>query len=283
MGERTCLVCGHAGFSRHLEILLKCTTCGFVTADLDSLPKSNVREIYQGDYFTGGEYLDYRADEAFFKKNFRKRLHRVLKRQSCGRLLEIGSAYGFFLDLAQSYFEVVGYEVNECAAEHACRSFGIDVRTNDFLQANVNDIGGLVDVTVMWDVIEHLQRPDHFIQHIAELSKPGAWLYVTTGDIGSLVARMRGRKWRMIHPPTHLHYFDRQTLPRLLEKYGFQVVEKRSIGVARSIHQILYSLLVLNCAKTEAYERLKKIIPGTWGFTVNIFDIIQIAAKYVGR
>ena len=52
---------------------------------------------------------------------------------------------------------------------------GIDVRSEDFLAAPAAEIGP-VDVTVMWDVIEHLQHPDRFVARVSELSRPGALL-----------------------------------------------------------------------------------------------------------
>jgi 2-polyprenyl-3-methyl-5-hydroxy-6-metoxy-1,4-benzoquinol methylase len=264
----------------HLEILQRCPACGFVTARLDA--PVDARRIYEGGYFTGEEYLDYLADEPFFRRNFQKRLRQLLRRRAGGRLLEIGAAYGFFLDLAKAHFEVVGYEVNPEAVRHAREVLGVDVRTDDFLAADVEGIGGPVDVTVMWDVIEHLERPDLFLARIAEVSKPGALIYITTGDIGSVLARRRGRKWRMIHPPSHLHYFDRRTLPRLLAKHSFRTLEIGSVGVARSFRQALYSILVLGLKRPGAYAALKKLVPPAWGFTLNTFDIMQVVARYEG-
>lgn len=277
MAEASCLVCGHGDFDPHLDVLLKCPACGFVTARIDT--PINLRSLYEGGYFTGEEYLDYRADEALFSRTFRKRLKELRRRRSNGRLLEIGSAYGFFLDLAKSHFDVVGFEPNAEAARYARETFGVEVRTDDFLQATREDVGGTVDVTVMWDVIEHLQRPDLFLAHVAELSKPGALLYVTTGDIGSRLARIRGRKWRLIHPPSHLHYFGRNTITRLLANHGFCVLEIRSVGVARSLRQILYSLLVLGFNLPRVHAALKKLAPPGRGFTLNTFDIMQVVAQ----
>lgn len=276
-GPAVCLVCGGAHFAPHLEILLKCRSCGFVTARMDS--PINARQLYDGDYFTGEEYLDYKSDEAFFKKNFRKRLREIMRHKSSGRLLEIGAAYGFFLDLARQHFDVLGYEVNQEAARFGREKFGIDTRTSDFLRASDEELGGSFDVVVMWDVIEHLERPDLFIAKIAGVCKPGAQLCVTTGDIGSRLARWRGQKWRMIHPPTHLHYFDRHTLPRLLGRFGFRTIDVHSVSVARSIRQVLYSILVLKLGLRGAYEAGRRFIPPTWGFTLNTFDIMQVTAR----
>jgi len=271
-----CLVCGESGLSTYLNILLKCPTCSFVTARMDE--PVEVQAIYEGDYFCGEEYLDYRADEAFFRKNFRRRLRDILKRRSAGRLLEIGAAYGFFLDEAKHHFDVAGFEVNPQAARHARETLGLDVRTGDFLETPPAELGAF-DVMVMWDVIEHLHRPDLFIERISDLSRPGALLYLTTGDIGSFVARWRGRRWRMIHPPSHLHYFSRDTLSRLLASHGFRVVEMKSVGVARSWHQVLYSLLAMKMRMPRTYTGLKRVIPATWGFTLNLFDIVQVVAR----
>lgn len=272
-----CLVCSHQGFEPFLEILLKCPICGFVTARLED--PIDARQIYEGAYFTGQEYLDYLGDEALLKRNFRRRLKQILKRCPGGRLLEIGSAYGFFLDLARAHFQTVGFEVNREAVRHAREVLGLDVRTDDFLLADEGVIGGKVDVTVMWDVIEHLDRPDRFLARIAELSRPGAILCLTTGDIGSVLARWRGRKWRMIHPPSHLHYFDRSTITRLLANHGFEVIDIRVIGVARSLRQILYSLLVLGLRLPVTYRVLEKVTPAAWGVTLNTFDIMQVTAS----
>jgi 2-polyprenyl-3-methyl-5-hydroxy-6-metoxy-1,4-benzoquinol methylase len=274
---RPCLVCLHDGLAPHWPGLLRCPSCGFVTADLDR--PVDPGKLYDGDYFSGEEYLDYRSDEAFFKRSFRLRLDEIRRRRPSGRLLEIGAAYGFFLDLARAHFDVVGFEVNREAARHAKESLGIDVRTDDFLTVAPETVGGPLDVTVMWDVIEHLAEPDRFLTRIGELSRPGALLYATTGDIGSALARWRGAKWRMIHPPTHVHYFSRATLRRLLDRLGFNVLDVRAVPVARSIRQVLYSVLALRMNRPQTYEALARHIPPTWGFTINTFDIMQVVAE----
>ena len=61
MAKVGCLICGHVGLDPHLEILLRCPDCGFVTANLDGPLATG--SLYGGDYFTGREYLDYRADD----------------------------------------------------------------------------------------------------------------------------------------------------------------------------------------------------------------------------
>jgi SAM-dependent methyltransferase len=271
-----CLVCGASRWDERWKILLRCRGCGFLTAWGDAA--ADVSPIYQGDYFTGGEYLDYAADERLFRRNFQQRLAHLRRFKQDGLLLEIGAAYGFFLALAGPHFETVGFELNPSAAEHARTVLGLDVRTDDFLAATMADIGGHVDAAVLWDVIEHLPRPDRFLSRIAALSKPEAVLCLTTGDVGSPLARLRGRRWRMIHPPTHLHYFSRSTIDRLLRGAGYRVVEIRTIGVARSYRQILYSLLVNRLGRQRAESLAARWAPEGRGITLNTGDIMQVTA-----
>ncbi|HSW45114.1 MAG TPA: class I SAM-dependent methyltransferase [Phycisphaerae bacterium] len=277
MASTTCIVCGHNRWEPHLEILRRCVACGFVTAAPNA--RLDARRLYEGAYFKGEEYLDYLADEPFFRRNFRKRLRHVLKWCPEGRLLEIGSAYGFFLDMAREHYSVVGFEVNGEAARHARETFKLDVHTSDFLQAGMREVGGMLNATVMWDVIEHLERPDRHIALIGKLSRPGAILCLTTGDIGSRLARHRGRKWRLIHPPTHLHYFSRETITRLLANHGFRVVDLRTVGFARSFRQILYSVLALRLGFKGVHEFCRKITPPSRGITLNTLDIMQVTAQ----
>ncbi len=278
--DTACLVCGNALWEPHFRTLARCRACGFVTAGPEAAGVAgDARDLYRGDYFTGGEYLDYAGDEAFFRRNFRRRLEEVLARRRGGLLVEIGAAYGFFLDLARAHFRTVGFEVNAEAIRHARRRLGLDVRGDDFLDATRESIGGPVDVLVMWDVIEHLDRPDAFLIKAAELAAPGGLLFITTGDIGSLLARLRGRRWRMIHPPTHLHYFDRRTMTRLLERCGFEVLEIRSTGVARSVRQILYSVLALKLRLNFAWRAAAAVTPASWGLTLNSGDIMLVIAR----
>jgi hypothetical protein len=95
----------------------------------------------------------------------------------------------------------------------------------------------------MWDTIEHLRRPDLYVEKIASLTEPGALLTITTGDVQSLVARARGSKWRMIIPPVHLHFFSTDTLASLLNNYGFDVIYNRYCGYYRGAANVAYIIL----------------------------------------
>jgi hypothetical protein len=50
----------------------------------------------------------------------------------------------------------------------------------------------------------HLEFPYEYLIKARSLLTAGGREFMTTGDLGSWNARLRGARWRQIHPPTHL-------------------------------------------------------------------------------
>ncbi len=274
-----CIVCqaGPDTFRPFWPQLQRCVACGHCVADLD--PQSvNPKAIYSDEYFTGEEYAEYAGDRAVFEQQFRDRLQTIRQFQADGDLIEIGCAYGFFLGVAQDHFRVRGFDIAEGPVQYARDVIGVDARCEDFVEAPVED--NSADVVVMWDAIEHLPRPDLMVAKIARVLRPGGHFFLTTGDIGSVLARMQRGRWRMIHPPTHLHYFDRSTIVALLERLGIHAVQTRYVGVRRSVRQIAFGLLVLGKGRSSPfYERIARSRFGTLSVDLNTRDIMLVVGQ----
>src|SRR5437762_11617421 len=106
--------------------------------------------------------------------------------------------------------------------------------------------------------MEQPGRPDQYLEKIQALTEPGAIVAITTGDIGSLNARVRRGSWRMIHPPTHLHYFSKSTLTRLLDRFGFDVIYCRYAGFWRTARFAAHGVLVVRHGWTRLFETLDR-------------------------
>jgi SAM-dependent methyltransferase len=240
------------------------------------LSREELERLYGEPYFRGQEYRDYVGDRAVLAKQFQLRLRTLLRYVSAerrGRLFEIGAAYGFFLDIARRQFQQVsGIDLSREAAARAR-----DVAAGDFLEYPLE--GPPLDVVCMWDTIEHLAQPDLYIKKIAAHMRPGGVLALTTGDIGSPLARWRKAKWRQIHPPSHLHYFSKETLRRLLSKYGFEVCYTGYAGCYRSADTVAYLVLSLKNGMPALYRRLRAAGLLNWSFYSNLYDIIYVIAR----
>src|SRR6266436_2614240 len=183
-----CLVCGSTEPAAHLyHGILRCRACGYVFADM-RLTDEELFALYDERFFTGAEFSDYAADEKFFRKNFRRRFEELKTFLDPARhrsLLEIGSAYGFFLDTVRDEFtSVQGIDITEAGVRYARDRFKLDVAQADFL---AHDFGARkFDVVCMWDTIEHLRAPHLYVEKIARQTDPGALFAITTADIESL-------------------------------------------------------------------------------------------------
>ena len=238
--SRPCELCGCDVPPRPLypsRQIVKCPDCGLVFWDDEADPA----EIYDADYFAGVEYRDYLADRRILEKNFKRRIRLLRRLAPGGRLLEIGSAYGFFLALARRYWDAAGVEIAPGPARYAREALGLDVVAADLL--DLPDRTGQYDVICMWDTLEHLARPVRYIEKAARWLAPGGVLAMTTNDIDSFVARIRGRKWRQIHPPTHMFYFSRRTLAAAVAAAGLTLLAVSCVGYYRSYRSMLHRLL----------------------------------------
>jgi SAM-dependent methyltransferase len=235
-------------------------------------PPSDPTSIYGEGYFEGGVddgYAAYGASEPVLRIEFARTLASLRRFARSGRLVEIGCAYGVFLDVARAHFDVVGFEVSEAAASRA-RARGLSVRatapSDDLLRAS-----GPFDCAVMLDVIEHLERPEDVLRALRPHVKGP--LLLTTGDFGSLLSRAMGRRWRLMTPPQHLHFFTQSSLRALLERTGWRILEIRRpaklVPVRLAVHQLGRFLPVRPASEW---------IPAWLGAPLNLLDTVRVIA-----
>ena len=240
--------------------LLECAECGFITADAQS-PTRSWLKLYGEDYFHGDEYADYVVGgpgAAGATSCAASDVPELQPEDERSRLYEVGAAYGFFLDEAKG-------DVRQRRGHRHLRGrgglregHGRGRRRGRGLPRDGLRRAGRHPVHV-----GHRRAPRQPGRVPASrpvgTSGPAGWSPLTTGDIDSLNARFSGRRWRMIHPPTHLHYFSRRTLTRLLDRAGFDVVHYETAGNARSIRGIAYAILVLRGKRQDLYDALTKL------------------------
>ncbi|MBI4355015.1 MAG: class I SAM-dependent methyltransferase [Candidatus Omnitrophica bacterium] len=278
---KRCVVCGASAFRTGvLGTLAQCELCGHICYPAQSTVSA--AELYGNDYFTGAEYLDYSSQQGTLAKNFRRYL-RLMRRYGAagGRLLEVGCAYGFFLQEAREAFRVEGIDVAAEAVAFAAEQLQVPARKLEFPTLQAEEP---YDVVCLWDTLEHLAEPDVYIAKASEVVREGGHLFLTTVDIGSYLARVQGRRWRQIHPPTHLHYFSRATMRRLLERSGFEVLGITAVGTHREITNMLRGLSLFGKSRVvrQLAEQMLEKTGRMWGHTsvyLNLGDNMFVAAR----
>ena len=250
----------------------KCTACGIGRTEARDFDPAS---YYTKDYFDGARsdgYADYLGAESVLRREFADTVAFVRSKVSGGRLLDVGCAYGFFLQEAKPYFEVAGIEVAKDAVDH-CRRSGLHVLDGVADRENLQQLG-MMDVIVLLDVIEHVPDPLDTLSLCAAHLNPGGVLILTTGDFASVTARAAGRNWRLMTPPQHLWFFTPESMKRLagLTGLGFEILDHPWKVVPLSL--IFFQL-----------KRMVGLTPGKSGMAsgigvpVNLFDAMRVVMR----
>lgn len=231
-----CALCGADDTRPVTEIdgfhIVCCRQCGLIYVN-PRYAEELLQEIYTEQYYdhdgikNGLEFFGYDgylSDEENIKLTFRKRLQTIERLSHKGRLLDVGCATGFFLDLARAHgWEVLGTEVSAFSAHYARERFGLDVRLGALGQLSLE--AQSFEAVTMWDVIEHVADPLAELREVHRILRPEGLLSIITPDAGSWVARLLGRRWEEFRRVReHIYFFSRRTLAETLRRAGFDVV-----------------------------------------------------------
>src|SRR6266540_1930934 len=251
--------------------IVRCGACGFMYQNPQPDP-TWVLSAYEDVVDT--RYDDEREGRVH---TFGRELDLLARFGAPGRLLDIGSHVGVFVEVAISKgWRAEGVEPSRWAAEVArSRGLAVTCGTVEDLEAELESY----DLVTLWDVIEHLPDPSAELGRLGTLLRPGGLIAISTMDVDALVARVLGRNWPW-YMQMHLYYFSRRTLARLVENAGYDVVEVRR---HRRIVRASYLLSRLERRLGRVYPPLARLVDGL-GLggrlvPVDLGDIITLIAR----
>jgi len=255
--------------------ILRCDNCELVFTQ-QSISFSG-ESIYTENYFQGrikDGYADYKSSEEVLKKQFKKIFQQIEKEVNYkfGKLLEVGCAYGYFLDIASQKFKTLGIEISKYATD-LCKERNLNVLCGSISSDILKDKDGF-DVIVMLDVIEHLNSPSDTLDILCGKLENDGIIYIQTGDIDSLLSKVMRKRWRLLTPPQHLYFFSKKTLIKLLKSKGLNIISIKRDSKIVPVGLILYQLFRRSAIKIPQSSILNKI-----GLRVNLFDTMTVIAK----
>jgi SAM-dependent methyltransferase len=229
-----CPVCDSPMNATHIPWRFDCPDCGYLMADLKSTIEGESSPV-----------LDEASRECALaglrRRNFEYILDRLDAFASPGRkrLLDVGCAHGWFLDVAAGRgYEVHGIEPDRRIGALAAAK-GHDV-TPGFFPGDLPTTERF-DVIVFNDVFEHLPEPRMVLGHVRRLLTENGILILNLPSSKGIVFRiadalsrfgMHGphhRMWQYGFPSPHLSYFHPESLKRLALRYGFVEVDRATL------------------------------------------------------
>ncbi|TNJ36586.1 class I SAM-dependent methyltransferase [Prosthecochloris vibrioformis] len=225
-------------------------------------------------------------------KNFKSLITRISGTGvTSGRLLDVGCAHGWFLEMAKSQFEVLGVEPDEKVYSDATYR-GNAVRKGYFPDALKVD--ERFDVIIFNDVFEHLPDVKSTLRSVENYLRTDGLLVLNLPSssgmfyrVSKILCRMGlakyfDRLWQKGYPSPHLHYFNNTNLELLLRSNSFQVVSKGtlpSITINGLFARISYADEFSAPIRVVLYWLIVLSLPL---FVVMPKDIMYVMAKKVG-
>lgn len=232
--ERPCPLCGGAAFRAVAEVrrwkvpfrIVRCRACSLL--HMNPAPGADaLASFYTEEFFTGAaayHYQDERAAEARVRVRASGRLaflERLLAARGVAtrRIVELGAAYGTFLDEARRRgWQVAGCEVSADAAAWTREHRGIELRQCDLADAGFAPESA--DVVTGSEVAEHLAEPRRTAGAAFDALAPGGVVLFSTANEASAARLLRGARWGY-YLPGHVVLWSARTLTRLFTDAGF--------------------------------------------------------------
>lgn len=207
-----------SGGIRGTQQIVECKNCGLVYVN----PRVK-QDVVVKAYANAVDEL-YVSQEEGRSATFKKAL-KLVERYAPGKgtILDIGSAAGFFLNVArEAGWKTYGVEPSKWMTEWGNKKFNVNIINGVLGETKFKK--GFFDAVTMWDVLEHTPDPMAELKEVNRILKDRGILVINFPDIGSLLAKIAGSRWWFILS-VHLFHFDRKTMKAILEKNGFEVVK----------------------------------------------------------
>jgi len=173
-----------------------------------------------------------------------------------GKLLEIGCFLGLFLEqIRNDGWDATGLEPDRSVGKLA-RGRGLTVIEGLLQTAPLPDHA--FDAVIMLHVIEHMPDPNEDLRIIHRILKPGGMVAIETPRFDSLSFKLLRHRERSIQNCNgHVQFFTTDTLSRLLEKNGFEVLRTDLVGRTMTAERLLF-----NVGLVSRNDRVKRGLDG---------------------
>jgi len=229
-----CPVCGNNNHTPSYRVkgylYYLCNSCRSLFLDPASVHEDV--SLYGKDYFEKDLKKDMRGYAGYAAQSLPLRMYfrRLLKYVKAyippdsPSLLDVGCAYGFFLDEAKKLgMSVHGVDISEDAINWVKERLRIEGTVGSISEAPI----GPFDVITAIEVIEHINNPSSFLNSIRERLREDGIVVIHTAAVDSQTARLFGRSWWYLNPPDHCIIYSRDSLRSIVSRHGFEILEHR--------------------------------------------------------
>lgn len=255
--------------TKEVFAIFECTACQFrFTQDAPS-------EELVGPYYDNDDYVEHSDSNKgliftlyhWGRKLMLKRKLRLISSTSKGkRLLDVGSASGYFLNhMKQNGYQVEGVEISEKARGLCKQKFDIDTFTPSALIQK--ELKGTYDVITMWHVFEHVYTYNEYFEAFKELLSPQGVLVIAMPNYKCFDAEYYKEYWNGYDVPRHLWHFHPSTFQNFSQKRGFNLLKTKRLP----LDPVYNSMVSADYKERKPFIGLTLII-GVWSYVLSLFN-----------
>jgi len=195
-------------------------SCNFCSHQfLKNFSAEELRSFYLSDEDT----YKFHSDHSYVERKIllSNLVCKKLIRFNCtGKLLDIGTGNGTFLDVAKKYgYETYGVEPSKYQTLRIAQH---KIYNDNFENIHFGNI--IFDIIVNQEFIEHVVDLDIMMQKVSNITKKDSIIYISTGNVKSLYASILRSKWKY-YEALHVNYFSPMSLQLLLRKYNWEILD----------------------------------------------------------
>lgn len=237
----------------------KCNNCNaFFLSPFPTLQQLEM--AYDSSYYGSNEkkfsfpiienVLDY------FRSGRARKLAKYLKEND--NVLDIGCGNGRFLMYLKKLgnYNLFGTELPGNSAERTSKIKEINLKIGMLEYADFKPT--TFSAITLFHVFEHLTEPKAILEIISIIIKPNGILIMSFPNIDSIQSKWFKGKWLHLDPPRHLFFFASNDFEKLLNSYGFDLINKKFMSFEQNPYGMVQSILNKIIKKREVlFERLK--------------------------
>lgn len=202
-----------------------CKDCGVLF--IDPVPRDQLATIYPANYYsfaTPKKTLITQVKKWLDARVF-TRLLKAIGGDSLS-VLDVGGGAGWQLDALRAldprvhFTQIVDLDVE---AEREARNNG-----HEYFHGRIEEFASArkFDLVLMLNLIEHVDDPAAVLSKMGEILKPNGVVLIKTPNYDAMDARLfRHGNWAGLHCPRHWVLFTKESLFKLTERVGFEVID----------------------------------------------------------
>ncbi len=230
--NKICYLCGSDKneeiFNENGIPILKCKNCSHVFSSFEQA------EHYDGYWNESEESYDLEWWDKAHRNIYEEFISKFMKLNE-GYLVDVGCGLGFFLKLLKEKkvnWKTLGYEMSEQAVKFAKEKNGLDQIYSGMVEKS--GIGkNSIDIITLWDVIEHIPKPQPLLNYLHSILKPGGILFLQTPNfpIQLVKAKLKVMKNGMkegihyLEAKDHINDYSMKTMIDLSQQTNFKSCE----------------------------------------------------------